>query len=223
MQSQIWLKHHGTTDQHQRLVDVGLGDWTDLDCFQGPGPNHQDGWIYIRTSPTQRGPLDGEIEWLSALPVDGPAGRYHIGFAKGQNPTPMDLARPYQFPGVWRSLGDGHRWLIPIPKQIPPAMVYQADGTIGFQPLRQMHGHFIRATYVDQVHAWEKLLLSADGFTQINVDELMSFAMEALKVNYFITPEVINRLQLLTTQLAKEIMFAAVGAITAKDLAEVLK
>lgn len=115
-------------------------------------------------------------------------GRYWVGLSKTAPPTPDNLARPYQYKGVATELGDGKSWLIPRALELPHSSILMDDGSVRFEVQRRFHAFYVRACEI------AKHIYGGDGVPHSDV---FHFCVDALRLNYRITPEVASRLDLI--------------------------
>lgn len=201
----------------QSLIDAGLSDLAEnFDTRESAGPDGERGSVFGWRSPDapQWGYRPAEQTWIPAVAAgEQPAGRYHVGFWNASPPRPQELARRHQEHGDLLRLGDGQQWLIPVETELPRNIRLNPDGSLRFESNPRY------AEYAQAVEKWKGLVGSITGEEQdgnpVSFDELWKFALQALSMNYRITPEVVDHLRLFTTDDVHRPMFAAIGAYRA--------
>lgn len=221
MHYQIWI---GTGEDDRRLPTqsprllerVGLADLAhNFDALDCPGPDGRAGRMYGWLSPPQPR-IVADWSELQADPAKRwqglEAGRYLLAWWPAAPPTAEELRRPHTWPGDFVELG-GQQWLIATPERLPVALVLADDGQLAHEPIRRMSRYVFSAEYEAACRAWQETL--AGGASEAEFDPLWRFAVEALRQNYRITPEVVSLLRLLTDENVHRPMLAATGAIAA--------
>lgn len=127
--------------------------------------------------------------------------------------SPAELRRPYQERGIWLVLGDGSEWLIPNESELPRDLILEDDGSIKFE-LQRRFAEF--GTEVDRWRERTSREIEGDSAEVYSYRELLDFATRALRVNYRITPEIVNSLRLFSTSNVMRAVFATMG-IEAKN------
>lgn len=219
----------------QMLIDVGLADFVagaeymDVGQFAtGPAAHGTDGTdgtdkshlshmshpchgtliAWRRPGQPQMGYQPDKQIWLPAVPrpaEDLAGGRYFIGFWNDAPVVPRDLARPYPQQGARVALGDGHEWLLPSAKELDADMVVADDGSWRFEVQRRFHAFNLE--YLKWMHFFgtagpDDEFLFADG---------AEFILQALRINYRITPEVVSAQRLFTKEIVLRAMLAVMG------------
>lgn len=157
--------------------------------------------------------LPDSQEWIPAVASgELAAGRYWVGFTKGQMPTPQDL-RIGAFKGREIVLGDGHAWCIPAAGLLPQKCEATANGW-EFKIRDQF------AAYWEESCTWYLNLitlgLNEDGSSSIDAT-CCDYLMRALGMNYLLTPEVVSRLELFGTDTIGPALKATVDWITIRE------
>lgn len=150
--------------------------------LQTKGPEGRDGMLLAwGSSATRIGYRPDSQKWQPAT-ADGawPAQRYWVGIETAQPPTPAELARPYQTPGCWVELGDGLKWLLPRPEELPRDLILADDGSPRFFVQRRFHAYWIETS------RWRERLATETTFDGM---ELARYILQGLAVNYRITLE----------------------------------
>lgn len=201
-----------TLPDETKLADVGLSHLTANVAGIGT-PRGPDGGPGIVFSWPQgaRGPiayLPDQQEWTPADAEDEkPAGRYWVGFFRGQPPTPNDLAWPTQFDGAMTKLGDGNQWNIPVAGKLPMKCERGPDGKWGFI-VRQQFEWFWEESRRWRVQLGVMGLVGANnGMYSIDAS-CCEYLTRALGMNYMLTPEVVSRLGLFGSDTILDAMAA---------------
>lgn len=206
------------------LIDVGLAHLAqDFDAKSSTGPATEAGHVDAgavfawRTPGAHRWGFEpDEQTWIAAAADperDLPAGRYYVGCWNASPPTPRDLSRRYQERGDFLKLGDGHDWLVPVAADLPRDLLLQDDGSLKFELQRQFYDYGVA------VDAWSRRVEhlnseSTDG-NPVSFEETFRFALQALSINYRITPEVAAHLRLFSDRTVHRPLFVAIGAYRA--------
>lgn len=229
MHYQIWIpyendRERGLPGQSPDLLRrVGLEDhahnFEPVVDLPDPAGADRHGRGYCWLSPISPRPVAWPLleHVAPAVKWDGlPAGRYLVGM--NGKPDPAALLKPYPWDGDLVELGDGKRWSIATPARLERQLIIQDDGSMRFEPIRTMGRYTFDVLYEQQCGQWEQRLRG--GMQDADFDELYRFAVRALRINYHLTPEVVNYLGLLTESNVARVMLAAVGALFARRLDE---
>ena len=214
----------GTNEKDaEQLADVGLPDLVHgamaVSCPAGPN-DHQGvlfGWR-PRSGRMKIQFLGPEVQtWLPAVadPLQElEAGRYWVGWWTDTPPTPEILRREYPFAGREVALGDDHEWLIPIVEKLPAEMRLADDGSWRFVTQRQFHEFTLVA------RAFQERLAGDDAW--FLWDEAANFVLQALRLNYRLTPEIVSHLGLFKTGVGQG-LHRAIVTICRPDLIATMK
>lgn len=195
-----------------KLAEVGLADHVAGAEFlvTDVGPENQAGVLIA-----WRKPGDGcdfcyapeRQTWVpAAIAGELPRGRYFVGFANEKLPRPEELQRPYPYRGPVMDLA-GAAWRIPAPKELPHDLILADDGSLKFQIQRQYHEYTLRAgTWLEMVQA-----AAEDAGAGLDYADMWAFVVQALRINYRITPEVVSYLRLFDQHNVIRALFAAIG------------
>lgn len=203
-----------TAPNPSHLEDVGLGYLLQPGNDQGPhitelvgaGPDGNCGAVFywLKDGPQETGYAPDRQTWVPAVADEAhnlPAGRYWVGWLKGQLPKPSDLQRDNLLPGRVLRLGDDQAWQVPSAMQVPQRMRLQSNGTWKPQADARYQRFVERSQWA--FDAVLKILRSEAG---VDLSEMVTYAIEALVWNYRITPELANALdlfpELVLTQVA---------------------
>ena len=202
---QVFIPGTDYRNAEAALKGVGLSDLIANACYQqSEGP---DGVGVVISWPDSGDAITGykpeEQSWKPAVPKgELKAGRYWVGIWKDRPPTPKDLKRVYQEPGKHLALSDGNEWLIPKAVALPRDAILQDDGTWHWEVQRQFHGLY------NDSQKWTEFILTAKEGDAVDWNEMISFGVMAIKVNYKITNEVVSELRLLTQTKLFELIMA---------------
>lgn len=212
---QVFIPH--STEDPASLGNVGLGDLVhgahSLKVSQAESPSGEAGvlWFWPRPGKPQFGVRAGQT-WVPAVASEGlPFSRYRVDLTGPLDPS--ELKRPYQERGRSVELGDGKKWLVPSSAELPRDLILADDGSVKFELQRQF------AAYGIEVEQWRDRLakelrgdLAGHSFA-----DMLGFAIQALRINYRLTPEVCNQLRLFSTTNVIPTILAAIGARPSED------
>lgn len=194
----------------QNLVHVGLADLVAgaeyLDV--GTGPDGAAGVVcaWRKAGQAGMGYQPEKQVWRPAVAREElSAGRYWVGCWDAAPPLPKELARPYQQPGPLLRLGDGQEWMLPAAKELTREMMLSDDGSWKYDVQRQYHGYFIN--YV----SWLQFFGSWKPGETFPFNLAADFALQGLRVNYRVVPELVNHLPLFNTENVSRVLFAICG------------
>ena len=208
----------------KELVDVGLSVYSEAGeagCAFG-----------IKSVRTTKGP-DGNSGVMCAFPPNGrdnakiditfnenqiwrDAGKYMVGYDKNHKPKPKDLERGEVFGGYGLTLGDGNQWVIPVVRRIngdsalPSRLKFDATtgGWIKGDVMPVYKKLFnLTCELFDRIKGVAEQ--SDDDSEEVYLSKGGELACGALSVNYFVGPQEIDLLGLLTTNNISDILRAA--------------
>jgi len=218
----IFLPNANDATAPAQLEAVGLSDHVAGAEFlvSDEGPDSQAGVLCAWRKPGDGCDLcyaPDRQTWVPAV-TDGDlaSGRYWVGFSNDAPPTPSELQRPYPYRGVTKTLG-GQTWRIPEPKELPHDVIMSDDGSVRFELQRRFYDYGLQAA------DWsEKIAAVYDEQNEQGLDysEIWKFVVQALRLNYRITAEVVNHLRLFDQDNILRTLFAAVGIIPAQQTGE---
>lgn len=191
------------------LTDVGLADLIEGAAPErSHGPEEQKGvvisWPTVGDSHTGYKPE--QQKWIHAKPKGNlEAKRYWVGIWNDNPPTPNDLKRNYQYRGGFVAMNDGQEWLMPMAGELPTDAILADDGTWKFVVQRQFHDLFNEAT------RWHGLVTNSDGGATAEYSDIIEFVVPALSLNYFLTPEVVSELRLLSKEVSVKCLHTICG------------
>jgi len=200
------------TFNHETLAKAGIG-YAFGDAGEpratvrgvGTGPDGAGGLILARNDvgidPATVGYYPEAQTWQVAA-----GGKHWIGIAVGQAPGPGDLEADEMLAGHFVRLGDGNDWLIPVARHFatggspPSAITLGPNGELVMEPLQryvQFSSHGDRVWEDQQVKlGW---IEAAEDRAELTIAEGWEIAIEALALNYRVSPTEVAMLRLLTT------------------------
>jgi hypothetical protein len=202
------------------LKKHGLGDFVDGYSAMNAksGPNQVPGMLYHWEL---RPHYDHETtEWIDC-------GAYHLGFATTASCSPSELARREQFDGVAVRLGDGHEWIVPRAVRLPRDMQFT-----GGKWTRRVKARFAKFWQdSEQWFKWFSDAITGDGVLKIESElsteefdaKWMSYLVDALRINYRVTPEIVSKLGLFDTTNRVEATIATISGMEIKEALEDLE
>ncbi len=231
MHPQIWIPNppgSKVVDPTELLSSVGLdGFVSGYDFVKSLSPAtlpnfdpsqervHEEGVMFGWLNPTNNLAIRTveQLEWVPAIAHNGfQEERYWIGFHPSENPTAADLAHKHQFDGHHVRLGDLNYWLIPQPAQLPKTLIFGNDEIL-MQASYRANGHKIKTSFIEQTAHFEKFMVDADEDAELDWLDLANYCIESLCVNYRMTPEIMNRLELLDQVTARAILYVCLSII----------
>lgn len=184
-------------DVQFELTKVGLADHVpNAEVLPvGDGPDGQGGAIFSwlnEGKPRRMHFSAKDSDWVPA-----PDKRYWVGLWKDECPQPEDLVRAHDA-GRRMPLGDGHTWLVPAVDAAEREMIVDAEGRRTFAIPKRFESLQKR-----QIHWREWVLNRVTGGNFTVREEIywqwFDLAVDALRLNYRITPEVVAALRLFNT------------------------
>jgi len=191
-------------DVHANGPDGGRGLLVFFDCPHTP-----------RTSSPTGLNLEAQVWHEAAKSQELPRGRFWIGWDKANPPTPQDLRKSKATPGELVELLDNREWEVAVASFVPHRRGIDVETG---EEIRLPQSQF--APYVDQCRFWEAFFNESDQTPEDLVDTLltlpggMRFAVDALAMNYRITTELADGLELLGDRQVFDIILAAIGVTT---------
>lgn len=217
---QVFIPKNETTPIESLLPEVplkavGLSDLVGGASGQeSMGPEDQEGLLVSWPNPpdVKTGYYPEQQTWIPAVPREGfEAKRYWVGIWNDKKPTPKDLKRVYQYSGHFVAMNDSTEWLIPRASELPHEMKLADDGTWKFEIQRKYHDMF------NESDKWRGLLMQADENTTFIWNDLSSFIVSALRMNYMITDEVISELGLFDKNRLIRSLYAICGVEVGRE------
>lgn len=140
-------------------------------------------------------------------------GLYWLGFYNEQRPTPAELERETEL-RVWPvRLADGNEWNIPVAMYFTEPVlpkVYGADPETGKRIEKDRPG-YLEFSKLATAHLECVLEAEGEAAYQYDPDDLYNLAVEAICVQYKLTPFHINALDLLSPQLCMRVAMDTLG------------
>lgn len=179
----------------------------------------QAGLIYFWQQPGDMKVMpDGvTLAWVPAKEFDGlPPGRYQIGFHPDRPPTPKQLAVGLQVQGDTILLGSADlAWTVPDVLFLPARVILCGDG-VKFERMAKYQSRNIECgRWVKECEDFMAMLRAGradSGQFEVEWRRLYEFCLTSLQINYRVTPEVVERIDLFTTDSMKSILLSAIGA-----------
>ena len=219
------------TAHHDLLVSVGLdlgGGWSHAEIPCG-GPDAKSGgegrgvlvyWPPV-SMPWRTPNLNhyAQWHWTAAVPdPEGglPAGRFWMGRNPGEPVTPEDLARRDQFAGLDVLLDDGQKWHLPVPRMLPHRLRLDETG----RHVRKIAEPY--EVYFDLATQFQRALLLAGSALrhELHVSDAWRLAVMGLGFNYRLNRDIVDWLELLTTEQA---LFCAACATFELDAWQIIE
>jgi len=177
----------------------GISDiWENSDTMPNViGPNKLDGLLVAWLSPKNQQQCYAPekqlwIESITKLPSGKPA--YFIGIWKDKDPTESELRRHYTREGMRADLG-GQKWVIPTPTTVDQKAVYNDDGSMRWEPIRQFAWMCDEAKNIRD----SLMMVNTNVFTfQYEEDpaQQIEWLLKLLRINYRMLPELATYLEL---------------------------
>lgn len=164
------------------------------------------------------------LRWKEAKPDEARGlakGRFWIGIDSAKPVRPEDLERPKteRINGHWRRLDDGNRWMIPAVPCLPHTMGLHPDTGAFAARVGDEHAAFAARAMsyaVEMFRALDALgplldvrpdMAQHEGLV-VTIEDAWSHACEALAINYRVTPEIVDALELLDKQAMLNVIMA---------------
>jgi len=139
-------------------------------------------------------------------------GRYWLGVWSDAKPTPIDLCRPTTCDGTPMELGDGNEWVIPIADFLPKRLTVDKDTGSQCEVVKDEYLKFTkRANSLFEHFLSEGFLKAVDEGLVAHVPEGLSFASDALEINYRVNCDLVDLLGLVGQYDAFAIAEASTG------------
>jgi len=135
---------------------------------------------------------------------------YHVVIWKDAPPTEQELRREKTQGGKFIKFGDdgGTLWKVAAHGQIDARIHFEDDESVRFTPIRKY------AWFVDECQKVLEDTMTIDGDSvsyKYSVTEAAALVLKSLRINYRLTPEVVNHLNLLTVRNISEAYQAILG------------
>lgn len=199
------------------------------DCT-GPGPSGTPGVVFAdarRMGDAPIGYYPKEQTWWAVPTLDGKETEIWIGWHKRMRPTPADLARVEQLPGLDVKLGDEQNWMVPTLQEwrgegggfcaLPRPVTRDAAGKWGMGDVVPRY----KQLWETGLKFWDVLIegmkaSTSDVFTY-EFEGLHDFAVDLLAWNYAVSWMEISALELFLPHSAARVDEAAVDYPTFRD------
>lgn len=203
----------------ETLAELGLPGLVDgAFCAASAGPDGSRGVVFS-WSPTVGKNIGRHVlgydaskqTWRPAAAMgDLPASRYWVGFQNGSPVTPEDLQRSYPFRGHKSVLGDGNEWWFAAEREIPYQVKLADDGSWRCHPQRQFD------EFCQAAREWKRITQSCN--VGVVILEALEFVRFSLSINYRLTPEIEDELNLWTTSNSGTICEAFIGILESEGV-----
>ncbi len=146
------------------------------------------------------------------------AGRYWIGVESGRPVAPLALQRKGRYPGTPVKLLDGQEWIIPRAQAMPHRHGLNANGEHERRAVAAFEWFVAEAQRYSQIifaelHALQVLRPSQSdlaGGVQITLTAAWDYCCRVLALNYRLTPEMIDALELIDDAAMRSIICATI-------------
>lgn len=203
------------------LVEVGLGHLAEN--FIGENRDTErsiqgkTGVLYHWQQPGDMGFSAEGLEWTPAKEFRGLAeGRYFVGMNPEKLPTPTEMAVPLQVTGDHITLGNGNRtWVIPDVLFLPTKVILTANSARHERLARFQSRTIACRSWIAECEDFTKQLRdfkTDDASPVCDWVRAWNFAYDSLAINYRVTPEVVDALDLFASDSLRGIILAAIGA-----------
>lgn len=125
---------------------------------------------------------------------------YYIGLWNDSPPTPRELRRVYTQEGTRTKLGN-HSWLLPTPDTVDSKAVYNDDGTMRWEPVRQFRWLCDEAAEMRDLYLQHKEGLIRQLTYQLEPSAQVEWLMKLLRVNYRFLPELADPLDMFVRKM----------------------
>lgn len=222
MHYQLFLPSpNGDRSLNDSLAAVGLADHagnaTPIKCEKGPQglSGKLVGWISTAAGKTRLEYRPDEQTWIPSVPIDGrERGAYWVGIWNESPPTESELRRPYTQTGEWVDFGKA-KWKLPTVGSVDRYAAYNDDGSMKWVPVREFswlmdEAEKLKAEYLQ---AWgEKEMLF-----QFDPTEFVNWVLRLLRVNYHMTPEVIEHMEMCRSVQVADAVLLSLGLTRASE------
>jgi hypothetical protein len=192
---------------------------------EGEGPEGQRGVFIAWRRIGQRADMGyqpARQDWFRSL-----CGRYWFGLWTDRPLTAELLARPETQDGPRLTLGNGEQWMVPSLDTFPRVIVSIADDQVELRLTKRWDAHGRRCLAwrdrlvtraqqeidaIEEFGSIEKIPEPVRrDFEPMFFPDMYAFAVEALAINYRVRREIVDRLELITTNNVAGIVQAACG------------
>jgi hypothetical protein len=202
------------------LIEAGLGHLAEnfIGTIVQPGQlrsvGPKGGNVYHWPQPGDMSFLAEGLQWTPAKEFRGlAAGRYHVGLNPDKPPLPRELAVPLQVTGDHLWLGEASRtWVIPNVMFLPTKVVLTVDGVKHERLARFQARNIEAASWIKECKAFTEQLRKEQYDDSCDWERAWNFGYDSLAINYRVTPEVVDALNLLTSDRLGAIILASIGA-----------
>jgi len=170
---------------------------------------------------TEHGPEGGGVVvgWPNSRPADqwkkDDKYGYWIGTRSGDAPNPVDLRRQHTYGGFDVAMADGLLWHLPCYKSMQTVMRY-VDGELQ-ETWPPEHREFADRCQDAEAVLTTMGLLNGDPDRPEHDVDLLEIVLEALQINYKLTPRLIAHLGLINTRSLQAAILVVLGAFSQDD------
>lgn len=217
----IFIPDAPATASPEHLMNVGLGHLAEgFHAIPHQGSKDiadgKNGAIYFWPRPGDSFALPKKpLTWIPAVRFRGlEAGRYFIGYDPDSLPRSSELLVPLPIPGEHLPLVDASQtWIVPDFLFLPAGMVLTADGVKLERLSRYQQRTFNASSWIRQCESFTNQIRSGRVDDSIEWDKAWGFGYDSLCLNFRLTPEVVNLLNLLSTDSIVPLILAAIGSM----------
>lgn len=221
MHFRVFIPGANATASPEPLKNVGLGQLGEgFHALHHPGSKEivdgKNGAIYFWPRPGDSIALPKRpLTWIPAVPFRGLAAeRYFIGYDPDNLPRASELVVPLPIPGEHLPLRSAaETWIVPDFLFLPAGMVLTADGVKLERLSRYQQRTFNAASWIRQCGEFTEQIRTGRVDDSIPWDKAWDFGYDSLTLNFRLTPEVVNLLNLLSTDTVVPLILAAIGSM----------
>jgi len=188
-------------DQLQQITKrADLSDlFEGMETLRAQGPRDLDGLLCNWTSPQNARIVyrPDEQTWEPSVLKDEDGNPlYYVGIWNDKPPKESELRRHYTQEGALVEFG-GQKWILPTPDTVDARAVYNDDGSMRWEPIRQFSWMCDEAKLMQDRYLGESFGVKSMVF-EVDPVEQVTWLLKLLRVNYRLTPEVAVMLNLWT-------------------------
>ena len=221
MHFRLFIPDAPATASPEHLVNVGLGHLAQgfhAVLHQGSKDiaDGKNGAIYFWPRPGDSIALPKKpLTWIPAVPFRGLAAeRYFVGYDPDSLPRSSELLVSLPIPGEHLPLVDASQtWIVPDFLFLPAGMVLTADGVKLERLSRYQQRTFNASSWIRQCEEFTNQIRTGRVDDSIEWDKAWDFGYDSLCLNFRLTPEVVNLLNLLSTDSIVPLILAAIGSM----------
>lgn len=155
------------------------------------------------------------LTWIPEVPFRGlAAGRYSVGYDSDSLPRSSELLVSLPIPGEHLPPHDvSQTWIVPDFLFLPAGIVLTADGVNLERLSRYQQRTFNAASWIRQCEEFTSQIRTGRVDDSIEWDKAWDFGYDSLCLNFRLTPEAVNLLNLLSTDSIVPLILAAIGSM----------